>query len=78
MSKTISNLFRVKSSGELTVVILRLLLPEVSLGVVISNTILVSKGLGGKLLIDRGSAIPRTIRPGQGSGKESRGKNDLN
>jgi len=60
-----------------TVVILSLLLLEVGLGVVISNTILVGEGLGGKLLIDGGSAIPGTIRPGQGSGKEGRGKDKL-
>ena len=66
-----------KDKHWLTVVILGLLLLEVSLGVVISNTILVSERLGGKLLIDWGSAIPGTIRPGQGSGKKSRGQDDL-
>ena len=66
-----------KDKHWLTVVILGLLLLEVSLGVVISNTILVSERLGGKLLIDWGSAIPGTIRPGQSGGKESRGKDDL-
>ncbi len=61
----------------LTVVVLSLLLLEVSLGVVISNTVLVGEGLGGKLLIDGGSTIPGTIRPGQGSGEEGRGKHNL-
>ena len=63
--------------AQLTIVILRLLLVEVGLGVVISNTVLVGEGLGGQFLINGGSTIPGTIRPGQGSGKEGRCKHNL-
>jgi hypothetical protein len=62
---------------KLTIVILALLLVEVGLGIVIRNSILVGKGLGGKLLIDGRSSIPGTIRSGQGSGKEGGGKEKL-